>query len=205
METNSGKFTNMVLSPITNTAVTVGTDGYVRVWDYGNKLQFYARNFLTRSEATTIEWIPYSKKNAGRMVAVGFSDGLVRFLILNQSGIELVKVFKILKKRIVHLKCSPDGATLVVIDESGDIFLCSLNSSKIQDIVPYCLYETGFKINDLCWDRESTKILLGCKDGTLAEIKILRPQQCDNSETYLKPHNARVYLVRMMESQKPKK
>lgn len=54
METNSGKLNNMVLSPISNTAVTVGSDGYVRVWDYGNKVQFYCKNFLTRSEATTV-------------------------------------------------------------------------------------------------------------------------------------------------------
>lgn len=116
-----------------------------------------------------------------------------------------MKVFKIHKRKITHTKCSPDGVTLAVVDENGDIFLCSLNSSKIQDIVPYCLYETKMKVNDICWDRDSTKILLGCRDGTLAEIKILRPQQCDNSETYLKPHNARTYLVKMMESQKPKK
>lgn len=171
----------MVLSPISNTAVTVGADGYVRVWDYGNKVQFYSQNFATRSEATAIEWIPYSKKNGGRMLAIGFSDGLLRFVILNQSSIELVKVFKIHRRKITHIKSSPDGVTLAVIDESGDIFLCSLNSSKIQDIAPYCLYETGFKVNDVCWDRDSTKILLGCKDGNLAEIKVLRPQQCDNS------------------------
>lgn len=49
METNSGKLNNMVLSPIANTAVTVGADGYIRVWDYGNKVQFYCKNFLTRA------------------------------------------------------------------------------------------------------------------------------------------------------------
>lgn len=86
-----------------------------------------------------------------------------------------------MKNKIIQIKCSPDGATLAVADETGDIFLCSLNSSKIQDIIPYCLYETGFKITDMCWDRNSSKILLGCKDGTISEIKILRPQQCDNS------------------------
>lgn len=90
-------------------------------------------------------------------------------------------MFKIHKRKITFIKCSPDGATLAIVDEIGDIFLCSMNSSKIQDIVPYCLYETGFKINDICWDRNSSKILMGCKDGTLQEIKILLPRQCDNS------------------------
>lgn len=37
METNSGKLHDLAISPITNVAVTVGADGYVRVWDYGNK------------------------------------------------------------------------------------------------------------------------------------------------------------------------
>lgn len=41
---------------------------------------FYSRKFATNGESTCIEWLPFSKKNAGRMVVVGFSDGIVRFL-----------------------------------------------------------------------------------------------------------------------------
>lgn len=37
METNSGKFHDLAISPITNVAVSVGADGYARVWDYGNR------------------------------------------------------------------------------------------------------------------------------------------------------------------------
>ena len=167
METNSGKFNSLVVSSISNIAISAGADGYVRVWDYGNKREFYHATFKTRAEAVCVEWIPYSKKNAGRMIAVGFSDGLLRVLLLAEKELQLVKVFKLLKRRIIHLKCSSDGGTLAAIDDSGDIFLCSLNTNRIQDIVPYCLYETGFKVNDVCWDRNSAKILLGCKDGTL--------------------------------------
>lgn len=85
LETNSGKFNDIAASPINNCAVSAGADGYIRLWDYGNKKQFCARNFKTRSEATCIEWIPFTKRNLGRMLVAAFSDGLIRFLIINQS------------------------------------------------------------------------------------------------------------------------
>ncbi len=40
----------------------------------------------------------------------------------------------------------------------------------LSKITPYCLFETGFKINDLTWDRNGDKILLACQDGKLHEI-----------------------------------
>lgn len=177
----------------------------MRLWDYGNKRQFCARNFKTPSEATCIEWIPYNKRNAGRMLAVAFSDGIIRLIVINQNELTLIKAEKILKRRIVLMKCSPDGATLSVIDEGGDLFFVSLSASDLQDMKPYCLHETGFKANDMCWDRDSKKILLACKDGRIHEITVPKPADCDISETYLKPFQARSHLVKMMESQKPKK
>ena len=40
----------------------------------------------------------------------------------------------------------------------------------LSKITPYCLFETGFKINDMSWDRSGDKILLACQDGKLHEI-----------------------------------
>lgn len=174
------------------------------MWDYGNKRQFCARNFKTRSEATCIEWVPYSKRNAGRLVVAAFSDGLIRFLLINQTELTLIKAEKVHKNKIIRMKCSPDGAIVATVDKEGDIFFTALGSD-LQNVKPYCLFETGFKINDICWDRDSKKILLACKDGKLHEINVPRIEECDTSETYLRPFQARSHLVKMMESQKPKK
>ena len=46
---------------------------------------------------------------------------------------------------------------------------------------------------------------MGCKDGTIHEIRIPRTEEIDNSETYLTEFKARTYTIKMMESQKPKK
>jgi hypothetical protein len=103
------------------------------------------------------------------------------------------------------MKCSSDGSTLCAVDETGDIFFIALSNLDLQDMKPYCLLETGFKVNDMCWDRDGRKILLACKDGRLHEITVPKLAECDNSETYLRPFQARSHLVKMMESQKPKK
>ena len=57
----------------------------------------------------------------------------------------------------------------------------------------------------MSWDRDSKKILLACKDGKLHEITVPKPADCDIKETYLRPFQVRSHLVKMMESQKPKK
>jgi len=36
MTTNSGKFMDLALSPINNSAISIGEDGAVRMWDYAN-------------------------------------------------------------------------------------------------------------------------------------------------------------------------
>ena len=78
--TNSGKIHDLALSPVMNSALTVGQDGSVRLWNYVNNKLFYFRKFPC--EATCCEWIPFNKKNQGRLVIVGYSNGVVRLLLL---------------------------------------------------------------------------------------------------------------------------
>jgi hypothetical protein len=73
-------------------------------------------------------------------LSVAFSDGIIRFIMINQSSFTLIKAFKLHKNRILHMKCSPDASMIVTIDEGGDIFLTSLTTSDLQKIKPYCLY-----------------------------------------------------------------
>lgn len=60
-----------------------GQDGCIRLLDYGNRKEFYRRKFSTQGSATSIDWLPFSKKNNGRELVVGFSDGIVRFVGLD--------------------------------------------------------------------------------------------------------------------------
>lgn len=87
------------------------------------------------------------------MISVGFSDGIVRFLFLDPKGFTLVKAFKVHKTSINKVKSNRDGTIVVVCDTAGSLFFISLDSPVVTKIAPYCLFETGFKINDLCWDR----------------------------------------------------
>ena len=65
----------------------------------------------------------------------------------------MVKAFKVHKNAIAKIRANRDGTTLAISDTSGSIFFISLDSPIVSKITPYCLYETGFKINDLSWDR----------------------------------------------------
>jgi len=152
--------------------VSTGQDGALRLWDYGNRKQFYYRTFATDSAATCIDWLPFSKKNSGRMLVAGFADGIVRFVALDDKQITLVKAFKVHKHKITKVKCSKDGSVVVVCDTAGSLFFLALDSVKLNTINPYCLFETGFKINDLSWDRTGDKVLIACQDGRLHEINI---------------------------------
>lgn len=60
----------------------------------------------------------------------------------------------------------------MVTDLLGSLFFLSLDDVTLSKITPYCLFETGFKINDLTWDRSGDKILLACQDGKLHEISV---------------------------------
>ena len=79
----------------------------------------------------------------------------------------------------------------------------SINDVVISKITPYCLLETGYKINDLSWDRTGDKLLLACQDGKLHEINTPKEKDCDFTETYLRKFTSRTFVMKMLESQKP--
>lgn len=87
---------------------------------------------------------------------------------------------------------------MVVADNSGSLFFLSMDSAYLDRIKPYCLFETGFKINDLCWERTGEKVLIACQDGKLHEIDTPKEKDCDFSQTYLKAFKHRTFLMKMM-------
>jgi WD40 repeat protein len=196
--TNSGKLYDMATAPTFNATITVGQDGAVRLWDFVNKRQYYERKF--QASATCCDWLPYTKRNCGRVVAVGYTNGIVRFLLLNTEGFFLLKAMKVHPHAIQMIKVSKDGGFIAVISVAGDIFLLQTSPQNIQNIDPFCLYETKLQITDVCFDNRGEKLLVGCKDGNIHEIRIPRTEEIDNSETYLTAFAPRSYTIKMMES-----
>ena len=61
-------------------------------------------------------------------------------------------------------------------------------------------------ISDIKWDNKKyggENLLMGSKEGKICEIRV--PLKVDNSKTYQVEFEPRVWMMRMMESQKPKK
>jgi hypothetical protein len=55
-----------------------------------------------------MEWMPYSDKNNGRVVATGFSNGIVRILLLENSGFTILTAFKAHDDEVLKITYSPD-------------------------------------------------------------------------------------------------
>lgn len=102
------------------------------------------------------------------------------------------------KNPIARVKCNREGNVVVVSDTIGTLFFLSLDNVDLGKITPYCLFETGFKINDLCWDRSGDKVLVACQDGKLHEIESPKEKDCDYSETFLHPFKHRSLTIKMM-------
>lgn len=113
--------------------------------------------------------------------------------------VHLLKTLKVHKSKITHIKCTPDGATVAIVSSDGDIFFIGHHHNDLQKLIPFCLFETGFQINDICWDREGSKVLLACQDGNLYEANVPKEDECDCSETYLKDFQYRSFTIKMME------
>ena len=64
-----------------------------------------------------------------------------------------MKAFKVHKNSIIKVKCNREGSTVVAVDTAGSLFFLSIDDISLSKITPFCLFETGFKINDLSWDR----------------------------------------------------
>jgi WD40 repeat protein len=80
---HAGKVSGLDVSPVDHFAATAGADGTVRCWDYvGRSILFTARH---KQPASVLRWVPSSIDASGRVVVVGFVDGIVRLLFRAKS------------------------------------------------------------------------------------------------------------------------
>ena len=127
--TNAGKLYDLAAAPTFNAAITAGQDGVVRLWDFANKKQYYERRFP--ASASCCEWLPFTKKNSGRVLAVGFTNGVVRFLLTKSDGFFLLKALKVHPHPIQAIRVTKDGGLLAVLSTNGDIFLLQTSPQNI--------------------------------------------------------------------------
>jgi hypothetical protein len=64
-----------------NGVVSLRENGTVSLYDYVNKNEFYRRQFPAKGTCMTL--IPYNPRNKGRVLVTGFSNGVIRFLLIN--------------------------------------------------------------------------------------------------------------------------
>jgi len=63
----------------------------------------------------------------------------------------LIKSLKVHKDEITHVKFSPELNVCSVIAKNGDIFFLQIDETVLDNIIPFCFFETGRQISSICW------------------------------------------------------
>ena len=90
------------------------------MWDFVKDKQFYSRQFIGKGSCSDV--MSYSDSNQGRVIAVGFDNGIVRILLVGSHDFMILKAFKAHDSKVVRVKYSPDNSMFVTASEDGDIF-----------------------------------------------------------------------------------
>ena len=61
-------------------------------------------------------------KNKSRVFIACFSNGIVRYLLLNLTGFHLIKAFKVHDKGIQFIRTTADGIQVAIVSKDGQIF-----------------------------------------------------------------------------------
>lgn len=119
--------------------------------------------------------LPYAEANQGRIMAVGFDNGIVRILMLGANDFTVVKAFKAHDSTIAKIKYAPDNTMFATASVEGEIFFFIIaGQGNLQKYEPLCLVkipsEEPITVNDLRWDSDSAHLMVGCSNGRVYEI-----------------------------------
>jgi WD40 repeat protein len=73
-------------------------------------------------KGTCTDIVASSAANQGRVIAVGFDNGLVRVLLMGEKNWDILKAFKAHETAVMKVKFSPDQTMLATCSANGDIF-----------------------------------------------------------------------------------
>lgn len=200
LSNETGRVTGISCSPYEHLAASCGDDGSVRAWDYATQRFLFgtttssSRNpqaengtqaFVSAS-ATAITWVPSAgaliteQVAQSRQVAVGFSDGLVRVLLMDLTKKQWVRtnVFKAHRERVTCLAYATSGLYFASASDDGTFFIFktvpNAKTTKFSKYPPE--YEPlGFQrltgaIRSLCWRLDDVALLVTLGDGKVVEF-----------------------------------
>lgn len=78
----------------------------MKMWDFIKDKEFYSRRFV--GKGTCSDLLNSSEANQGRVIAIGFDNGIVRILMMGSNDFTVLKAFKAHDSSIVKVKYSPD-------------------------------------------------------------------------------------------------
>ncbi|TYZ67625.1 hypothetical protein PybrP1_000869, partial [[Pythium] brassicae (nom. inval.)] len=216
----TGRVTAVSCSPYEHLAASCGDDGSVRAWDYaGHGLICSAVTTSSRAPpvvgegessafvpaaATAIVWVPNAaalvsdQVPVSRQVAVGFSDGLVRVLLIDLAKRAWVRanVFKPHRKRVTCLSYAASGGLFATASDDCTIFVFkivpSAKSTKFSKYPPE--YEPlGYQrvagaVRALHWRADGAALLATLSNGAVVEYFV--PEGGFQSLALSSPHGA---------------
>ena len=211
---HSGGVRDLAVTNVFNSTLTIGEDGQVKLWDFVKDKKFYARRFI--GQGTCCDLMTQSDLNHGRIVAVGFDNGIVRILLMGLSDFIILRAFKAHDTPVIKLKYTPDTTMLATASLDGDIFFFTLaGNGNLQTYEPLCMVQVPCgqdeegnpvktQINDMCWDSESQHLLVVCSNGYAYRYQKPQAKDVDNTETFLANLPCKIWKIKMMEFQMKK-
>jgi WD40 repeat protein len=186
---HAGRVLGLDCSPARNWVATCGMDGRVFVVDAESRKVVVKRDF--HIPATCLSWVGTSLDSDARSIAVGFADGSLRVLsIENDSSNDFTLALKLVLKphngSISCLSFSTDESFLASAGRDGTVFFfkCKPQSGEEQAL---CLEPIRFiNLNAMAlvgpssavvctqidWSQTANNVLLSCSDKIAREVDI---------------------------------
>lgn len=201
---DTGRVTGIACSPYEHLAASCGEDGSVRAWDYvrqqflfgavtsssrsptGTSTNESESQAFTPASATAITWVPSAgalisdQVSASRQVAVGFSDGLIRILLMDLTKRQWVRtnVFKAHRERVTCLAFAPTGTLFASASDDGTFFVfrvvANAKTTKFSkyppEYEPLGFQRTGGAVRAMHWRDDAGAVLVTLQDGKVLEF-----------------------------------
>jgi len=192
---HSAAVTGMDTCPFDNLVATCSSDGTVRCVDFVRRQPVAFRQFS--SAATCLKWLPQNLDPTGKMIAVGFADGIVRVLALGQEDVDhnsktiqqlsfLRKmVFKPHNAAVTDISFSTDGNMLATAGADGIVFFfqCAQVVDQTSQWTPIrfvtmfpdpngVVAKNPVSCKQISWSSDDFYMLCTCTDGVLREVEL---------------------------------
>ena len=167
---------------VSDHAVTVGQDGTVRVFAYGEKREVYAARF--NAPATSLALAPARVDEESRVHVVGFDDGVVRVLLRCADRWKLLDCVKPHDERVTCALYAPKGAFLATGSHDGRVFFFSVTGARGAGLEPVGFATAPGPVSAMDWNDVGDKILVGCESGDIFEMTVPAVGSVDSTRTF---------------------